>query len=68
MAEAKQCDRCGVYYLKADEQLIRQDEFYVMPRTSNKSKDLCLKCSKELQAFMYQYRKGDSAANVEEAN
>ena len=68
MAEAKQCDRCGVYYLKADEQVIRQDEFYVMRRTSNKRIDLCLKCSKELQAFMYQYRKGDSAANVEKAN
>lgn len=67
MAEAKQCDRCGIYYDKDDEKLIRQNEFYVMSRTKNRSKDLCLKCSEKLQAFMNQYREGDSAANVEEA-
>lgn len=66
MAKAKICDRCETYYMEFDEKEIRQDEFFVMTRKDHTRKDLCLKCSKELQAFMNQYHEGDSAANVEE--
>ena len=68
MAEAKKCDRCGIYYSKDAEKVIRErDEFYVMPRTSNKRKDLCIACSRQLQIFMNEIKE-QTTLNEQEAN
>ena len=54
MADAKKCDRCNrLYeYPKTPYTVDRYTVMVLRPYTTNKTLDLCLECTKELNKFM----------------
>lgn len=57
MADAKRCDRCKNFYMADDTEMYGVTKITAVVSTgiggSNKTYDLCPKCSKEFKNFMH---------------